>query len=126
VRQGAVIKNGDTEAVAGIVMMLRGGNAKDVVNRVKAKVQEINQKNLLPSGLQIEPFYDRTELVDSALTMVTKVLLEGIVFIVLILFLFLGDVRSSLVVAATIVITPLVTFICMNRLGLSANLMPWG
>ena len=126
VRQGAVIKNGDTEAVAGIVMMLRGGNAKDVVNRVKAKVQEINQKNLLPSGLQIEPFYDRTELVDSALTMVTKVLLEGIVFIVLILFLFLGDVRSSLVVAATIVITPLVTFICMNRLGLSANLMSLG
>lgn len=126
VRQGAVIKNGDTEAVAGIVMMLRGGNAKDVVNRVKAKVQEINQKNLLPNGLQIEPFYDRTELVDSALTMVTKVLLEGIVFIVLILFLFLGDVRSSLVVAATIVITPLVTFICMNRLGLSANLMSLG
>ncbi len=126
VRQGAAVKNGDTEAVAGIVMMLRGGNAKEVVGRVKAKVKEINEKGMLPGGLQIEPFYDRTELVDSALWMVIKVLLEGIVFIVIILFLFLGDVRSSLVVVATIVITPLVTFIMMNRLGLSANLMSLG
>ena len=126
VRQGAVVRNGDSEAVAGIVMMLRGGNAKEVVGRVKAKVNEINQQGLLPGGLQVEPFYDRTELVDSALWMVTKVLLEGIVFIIIILFLFLGDVRSSLVVVATIVITPLVTFMMMNRLGLSANLMSLG
>ena len=126
VRQGAIVRNGDSEAVAGIVMMLRGGNAKEVVSRVKAKVEEINSKGLLPGGLQIEPFYDRTELVDSALWMVTKVLLEGIVFIIIILFLFLGDVRSSLVVVATIVITPLVTFMMMNRLGLSANLMSLG
>ena len=126
VRQGAIIKNGDTEAVAGIVMMLRGGNAKELVTRVKAKVAEINDNKMLPGGLQIEPFYDRTELVDSALLMVTKVLLEGIVFIVIILFLFLGDVRSSLVVVATIVITPLVTFMAMNKLGLSANLMSLG
>ena len=126
VRQGAIVRNGDSEAVAGIVMMLRGGNAKEVVGRVKAKVKEINDKGLLPDGLQIEPFYDRTELVDSALWMVTKVLLEGVVFIVIILFLFLGDVRSSLVVVATIVITPLVTFMMMNRLGLSANLMSLG
>jgi cobalt-zinc-cadmium resistance protein CzcA len=126
VRQGAIIKNGDTEAVAGIVMMLRGGNAKDVVTRVKAKVADINNNKMLPGGLQLEPFYDRTELVDSSLLMVTKVLLEGIVFIVIILFLFLGDVRSSLVVVATIVITPLVTFMAMNELGLSANLMSLG
>ena len=126
VRQGAIVRNGNSEAVAGIVMMLRGGNAKEVVGRVKAKVKEINDKGLLPDGLQIEPFYDRTELVDSALWMVTKVLLEGVVFIVIILFLFLGDVRSSLVVVATIVITPLVTFMMMNRLGLSANLMSLG
>ena len=126
VRQGAIIKNGDTEAVAGIVMMLRGGNAKDVVTRVKAKVADINNNKMLPGGLQLEPFYDRTELVDSSLLMVTKVLLEGIVFIVIILYLFLGDVRSSLVVVATIVITPLVTFMAMNHLGLSANLMSLG
>lgn len=126
VRQGAIVRNGETEAVAGIVMMLRGANAKEVVKRVKSKVDEINDKGMLPGGLQIEPFYDRTELVDSALWMVTKVLLEGIVFIVIILLLFLGDVRSSLVVVATIVITPLVTFMMMNQLGLSANLMSLG
>ena len=126
VRQGAIIKNGDTEGVAGIVMMLRGGNAKEVVSRVKAKVDQINQNNLLPGGLKIEPFYDRTELVDSALWMVTKVLLEGVLFIVIILYLFLGDIRSSVVVVATIVITPLVTFMAMNQLGLSANLMSLG
>ncbi len=126
VRQGAIIKNGDSEAVAGIVMMLRGGNAKEVVGRVKTKVNDINTQKLLPGGLKIEPFYDRTELVDSALWMVTKVLLEGIVFIIIILYLFLGDVRSSIVVVATIVITPLVTFMAMNRLGLSANLMSLG
>ena len=126
VRQGAIIKNGDTEAVAGIVMMLRGGNAKEVVTRVKAKVDEINSKGMLPGDLQIEPFYDRTELVDSALWMVTKVLLEGIAFIIVILYLFLGDVRSSIVVVATVVITPLVTFMAMNQLGLSANLMSLG
>jgi cobalt-zinc-cadmium resistance protein CzcA len=126
VRQGAVVRNGDTEAVAGIVMMLRGANGKEVVSRVKEKVDEINQKGLLPGGLQIEAFYDRTELVDSALWMVTKVLLEGIVFIIIVLLVFLGDVRSSLVVVATIVITPLVTFMMMNHLGLSANLMSLG
>jgi cobalt-zinc-cadmium resistance protein CzcA len=126
VRQGAIVRNGETEAVAGIVMMLRGANAKEVVGRVKTKVEEINQKGMLPGGLQIEAFYDRTELVDSALWMVTKVLLEGIVFIIIILLLFLGDVRSSLVVVATIVITPLVTFMMMNHLGLSANLMSLG
>jgi cobalt-zinc-cadmium resistance protein CzcA len=126
VRQGAIVRNGETEAVAGIVMMLRGANAKEVVGRVKTKVDEINQKGMLPGGLQIEAFYDRTELVDSALWMVTKVLLEGIVFIIIILLLFLGDVRSSLVVVATIVITPLVTFMMMNHLGISANLMSLG
>jgi len=115
-----------TEGVAGIVMMLRGGNAKEVVGRVKAKVDEINSGNLLPGGLKIEPFYDRTELVDSALWMVTKVLLEGILFIVIILYIFLGDIRSSVVVIATIIITPLVTFIAMNAIGLSANLMSLG
>ena len=126
VRHGAIIKNGVTEGVAGIVMMLRGGNAKEVVGRVKAKVDEINSGNLLPGGLKIEPFYDRTELVDSALWMVTKVLLEGILFIVIILYIFLGDIRSSVVVIATIIITPLVTFIAMNAIGLSANLMSLG
>lgn len=126
VRVGAVIKNGYTESVGGIVMMLRGGNAKEVVCRIKARVQEINDQHMLPDGLKIVPYYDRSELVDAALHTVTKVLIEGIVLVVVILFLFLGDVRSSLIVVGTLVVTPLTTFIVMNRLGISANLMSLG
>lgn len=126
VRQGALVKNGQTEAVGGIVMMMRGGNAKEVVSRVKARVAEINERGMLPGKLQIVPYYDRSELVDSALWTVTKVLLEGVVLVVIVLFLFLGDVRSSLIVLATLVLTPLLTFMVMNEVGLSANLMSLG
>ncbi|MGO4411393.1 cobalt-zinc-cadmium resistance protein CzcA [Cupriavidus sp. OV038] len=126
VRQGALVKNGQTEAVGGIVMMMRGGNAKEVVSRVKARVAEINDRGMLPGKLQIVPYYDRSELVDAALWTVTKVLLEGVVLVVIVLFLFLGDVRSSVIVLATLVLTPLMTFIVMNKVGLSANLMSLG
>ena len=126
VRQGASIKNGYTESVAGIVMMLRGGNAKEIVGRVKEKVAEVNERALLPGGLQIVPFYDRTDLVDSALWTVSKVLIEGILLVVVILFIFLGDVRSSLIVVATLIITPLITFMVMNQQEISANLMSLG
>lgn len=125
-RVGAVLKNGYTEAVGGIVMMLRGGNAKEVVSRIKARVQEINDKNMLPEDLKIVPYYDRSELVDAALHTVTKVLLEGVALVVVILLLFLGDIRSSVIVVCTLLITPLITFIVMNQLGLSANLMSLG
>ncbi len=126
VRQGAIIKGGYTESVSGIVLMMRAGNAKEIVTRVKERVDEINSKNMLPGGLQIVPFYDRTELVDSALWTVGKVLIEGIFLVVIVLFVFLGDVRSSLIVVATLVIAPLCTFILMNRYGISANLMSLG
>lgn len=126
VRQGAIIKGGYTESVSGIVLMMRGGNAKEVVTRVKERVAEINSKGMLPGGLQIVPYYDRTDLVDSALWTVGKVLIEGIFLVVVVLFIFLGDVRSSLIVVATLVITPLTTFILMNRYGISANLMSLG
>lgn len=126
VRQGAIIKGGYTESVSGIVLMMRGGNAKQVVSRVQDRVDEINSKGMLPGGLQIVPYYDRTELVDSALWTVGKVLIEGIFLVVVILFIFLGDVRSSLIVVATLIITPLTTFIMMNRYGISANLMSLG
>lgn len=126
VRVGAVLKNGDTESVGGVVMMMRAGNAKEVVSRVKARVQEINEKGMLPGGLQIIPYYDRSELVDAALHTVTKVLIEGIILVVIILFLFLGDVRSSLIVVTTLVLTPLITFMVMNHYGISANLMSLG
>ena len=126
VRQGAVVKNGVTEAVGGVVMMIAGGNAKEVVGRIKARVDEINGKGMLPDGLKIVPYYDRSELVDAALWTVTKVLLEGVVLVVIVLFLFLGDVRSSLIVVATLVLTPLLTFMAMNKFGISANLMSLG
>jgi cobalt-zinc-cadmium resistance protein CzcA len=126
VRQGALVKDGATESTGGIVMMLKGGNAKEIVTRIKQRVAEINSKQMLPGGLQIVPFYDRTELVDASLWMVGKVLAEGVILVAVMLFIFLGDLRSSLVVIATLVITPLVTFMIMNRIGLSANLMSLG
>lgn len=126
VRVGALLKNGETESVGGIVMMIKGGNAKEVVGRIKTKVKEVNEKGILPGNLQITPFYDRSELVDAALNTVVKVLIEGVILVVIILFLFLGDVRSSLIVVGTLILTPLMTFMAMNYLGISANLMSLG
>jgi heavy metal efflux system protein len=126
VRVGVVLKNGDTESVGGIVIMMRGGNAKEVVSRIKARVEEINSKGMLPHGLQIVPYYDRSELVDAALHTVTKVLFEGIILVVVVLFLFLGDIRSSVIVVGTLILTPLITFMVMNHYGISANLMSLG
>jgi heavy metal efflux pump (cobalt-zinc-cadmium) len=126
VRYGAMLKGGYTEAVGGIVMMIAGGNAKEIVTRIKQRVDEINEKGLLPNGLKIVPFYDRSELVDAALNTVSRVLMEGIVLVVVILFLFLGDIRSSLIVIATLILTPLLTFMVMNHYKLSANLMSLG
>jgi cobalt-zinc-cadmium resistance protein CzcA len=97
-----------------------------VVGRVKAKVNEINKKGILPGGLKIVPFYDRTELVDAALHSVSKVLVESVVLVIIMLFLFLGDIRSSLIVVATLLLSPLLTFLVMNHYKLSANLMSLG
>ncbi len=126
VRQGALIKGGYTESAGGIVMMLRGGNAKEIVTRIQEKVADINERKLLPGDLQIIPFYDRSDLVDAAIWTVSKVLIEGIILVVVILFIFLGDVRSSLIVVATLIIAPLITFMVMNHQGISANLMSLG
>lgn len=126
VRQGASIKNGDTESVAGIVMMLRGGNAKEIVGRIKEKVTEINERGILPDGLQIVPFYDRTDLVDAALGTVQSTLIESLILVIVVLSLFLGTVRTSFVVCFTLIITPLITFLVMNHYGMPANLMSLG
>jgi cobalt-zinc-cadmium resistance protein CzcA len=126
VRYGALLKNGITESVGGIVMMIRAGNAKEIVSRVKQRVAEINDKGMLPGGLKIIPYYDRSELVDAALKTVMKVLLEGVILVIIVLFFFLGDVRSSLIVVASLLLTPLITFMVMNHYGLSANLMSLG
>ena len=91
VRYGAMVKGGYTEAVGGVVMMTAGGNAKEIVTRVKERVAEINASNMIPDGLKIMPYYDRSRLVDAAIHTVTEVLAEGIVLVVVVLFLYLGD-----------------------------------
>lgn len=124
VRHGAVVVQGAREAVAGIVLMLRGGNAREVVQGVKAKVEEIHRNRLLPEGLRTIPFYDRVELITAALGTVYRALLEGIVLVVLVLFL--GNLRIALVVTATLIVTPFATFLIMKQYGLTANLMSLG
>ena len=126
VRYGAMIKNGYTESTGGVVLMMTGGNAKEIVSRVKQRVAEINSKHMIPGGLQIKPYYDRSQLVDAAIHTVTEVLAEGIVFVIIVLVLFLGDLRSSLIVSSTLLVTPLLTFLVMNKINLSANLMSLG
>jgi len=126
IRHGAVVLNGEREVVAGIVLMLRGGNARDVVEGIKGKIAQIQDKGMLPPGWRIVPFYDRIELISAALKTVYKALAEGILLVVVVLFVFLGDTRSALIVAATLTVTPLVTFFVMDRFDLTANLMSLG
>ena len=125
-RHGAIVKDGKGEAVAGIVMMIKGGSGKEVVAGVKKKVEEINAGNILPDGVKIKPFYDRTELVNACIGTITKALEEGGILVVVILFLFLGNIRSALIVAATLPVAALTTFIAMQWMGMSANLMSLG
>ncbi len=126
IRHGAVVLNGEREVVAGIVLMLRDANARDVVEGIKVKIAEIQAKGLLPAGWRLVHFYDRIELISAALATVYKALGEGILLVVVILFVFLGDTRSALIVAATLTVTPLVTFFVMDRFNLTANLMSLG
>ena len=126
VRHGAVVLNGEREVVIGTVLMIRGGNARQVVEGVKAKVDDLQQHHLLPAGTKILPFYDRIELVTAAIDTVRDALIEGIVLVVFVFFFFLGHVRSAIVVTTSLIVTPLITFIVMQRLGLSANLMTLG
>lgn len=126
VRFGAAVKDGKGEVVVGIVLMQRGGNAKRVVDMVKSKIGEIYRNNLLPADVRLVPFYDRTELVTAALWTVEKALAEGIILVVIVLFVFLGNIRSALIVTATLILAPLMTFIGMWQVDLSANLMSLG
>ncbi len=126
VRHGAAVKDGKGEVVVGIILMQRGGNAKRVVEAVKTKIEEIVRNNLLPADVRLVPFYDRTELVDAALWTVQKALAEGVILVIVVLFVFLGNIRSALIVVATLVLAPLMTFIGMWQVDLSANLMSLG
>jgi len=124
VRQGAVTRDGTGEAVAGIVLMLINENSRTVVNRVKEKMDEI--KKSLPPGITIDTYYDRTELVRTTIKTVTKNLSEGAIFVIVILFLLLGNIKAGLIVAAAIPISMLFAFTGMNYFGISGNLMSLG
>lgn len=125
-RHGAVVKDGKGEAVAGIVMMIKGGSSREVVSGVKAKVDEINNSNILPGGIKVKPFYDRADLVDKCLETVTKALEEGAFLVIIVLYLFLRNFRGALVVALTLPLAVLATFIVMWKVGITANLMSLG
>ncbi|MFY4730711.1 efflux RND transporter permease subunit, partial [Nitrospira sp. BLG_2] len=126
VRHGATVLNGSREVVSGLVLMLRGGNAREVVQAVKDKIDEIHDKHILPGGLRIVPFYDRMELINAALHTVYKALIEGIIFVVIVLYLYLGNIRGALAVTIVLIVVPLGTFIVMRYYDLSANLMSLG
>jgi cobalt-zinc-cadmium resistance protein CzcA len=126
VRHGAAILNGEREVVAGIVLMLRGANAREVVGAVKAKVEQIHREGILPGGLKVVPFYDRTEVVTAALDTVRQALMVGVLLVMVVLFLLIGNVRSAFIVTATLMLTPLATFLIMKNIDLSANLMSLG
>ena len=123
-RYGAVTQNGDGEMVQGLVLGLRGANARDVVRGVRAKLDEIS--SALPNGVHVSVFYDRGDLVQTAVGTVSKALSEAIVLVVILLLLFLGDIRASLTVALVLPLAALGTFILMREFGMSANLMSLG
>jgi cobalt-zinc-cadmium resistance protein CzcA len=123
-RQGAVTHDGSGETMAGMVIMLKGENGKDVADRVKTRMTDI--KSSLPGNMTITPFYDQTDVIDRTAHTVRKNLLEGSLLVVLVLFVFLRDVRAALITAAVIPLSMLVGFIGMRLFGVSANLMSLG
>jgi cobalt-zinc-cadmium resistance protein CzcA len=123
-RYGAVTQNGQGEAVEGIVLGLRGANARQVVADVRQALDHI--QTTLPKGVTIKPFYDRGDLVNRAIHTVQKSLAEAIVLVLILLLLFLGNIRAACVVATILPLSALVTFLLMRQFGLSANLMSLG
>ena len=126
VRMGAAMKNGKDEAVGGIVMMLRGENSRDVVRRVEEKVKEINDNNILPEGIRIIPYYDRSDMVNASVNTVNKALIEGSILVLIVLYLLLNSFRGSFVVLIALPLSLLATFIVMKLVGITANLMSLG
>ncbi|SJZ85731.1 CusA/CzcA family heavy metal efflux RND transporter [Sediminibacterium ginsengisoli] len=122
-RYGALTRN-DKEAVGGIVMMLKGSNSSDVVKRVKEKVTQIQKS--LPEGVVLEAFLDRSEFVGRAIDTVKKNLIEGALIVIFVLVVFLGNIRSGLIVASVIPLAMLFAISLMNLFGVSGNLMSLG
>jgi heavy metal efflux system protein len=124
VRQGATIADGQGEIVAGIAIMLVGENSRAVVSRVKERVEQI--KRTLPKGVEMIPFYDRTELVNRTIHTVTKNLIEGALIVIFVLILLLGHWRGALLVATVIPLSMLIAAISMRVFNISGNLMSLG
>ena len=123
-RYGVVTKDGKGEAVQGLVLGLGGANAKQVVEGVRKKLAELQPS--LPKGVTTQVFYDRSSLVEHAVGTVSEAMLEAIVLVVILLMLFLGNWRAALVVALTLPLAALITFILMRQFNMSANLMSLG
>ena len=123
-RYGAVTKDGKGEAVEGLVLSMRGADASAVVNGVRERNKEL--KPSLPEGITLNVFYDRSDLILRAVGTVKKALLEATVLVVVLLLLFLGSLRAALVVAVTLPMSALITFLLMQLFGMSANLMSLG
>lgn len=123
-RNGVVTTNAEREAVWGLVLGLRGANAKTVVTGVKQKFEELKAR--LPPETKIAVFYDRSDLIEKAVATVEEVLIEAVVLVVILLLVFLGSLRAAIVVSAILPLAVLVTFGIMRTVGLSANIMSLG
>src|SRR5690606_34677080 len=124
VRYGAMTYDGEKDVVGGIIMMLKGANSAEVVNRIKEKLPTIQKS--LPPDVVIEPFLDRTDLVNRAIGTVEKNLIEGALIVIFVLVLFLGNFRAGLIVASAIPLSMLFALGLMKVFGVSANLMSLG
>jgi Cu(I)/Ag(I) efflux system membrane protein CusA/SilA len=120
-RLGIVDENGDGEKVGGIVIMRYGENAKQVIDRVKEKIEEITKG--LPEGITIKPAYDRSDLITATINTLKEAVIEEIVVVAIVLFIFLFHVRSALIVVVTIPISVLFAFILMSWFGITSNIM---
>ncbi|MEC4749903.1 CusA/CzcA family heavy metal efflux RND transporter [Methylomicrobium sp. Wu6] len=123
-RYGAVSKNGKGESVTGLVLSLRGANARQTISGIEDKLAEIRPG--FPPGVDVKVFYNRGNLVDKAVDTVLHALLEAIALVVILLIAFLGNLRAAVTVALALPMAALFTFILMNAMGMSANLMSLG
>lgn len=124
IRQGGVTKDGTGEVITGIVMMLRGGNGREVISDIEEKIDNIN--NNLPKGVSIEKFYDQSDLIGRTTETLSTNLLEGGFLVIAVLLLLLGEISGALIVALVIPFSMLFAFIGMREFGLAANLMSLG
>lgn len=124
IRYGAMTYDGKQEVAGAVVMMMKNANSKQVISKVKKRIDEIQKT--LPEGVKIEPFLDRTKMVDNAISTVTKNLMEGALIVVFVLVLFLGNFRAGFLVASVIPLSMLFAIIMMNLFGVSGNLMSLG